>query len=78
MLKIPQKTEYVINTLLSAGFEAYIVGGCVRDMLLKKEPNDFDITTSAEPQEIISLFPKTAVGPPLPGWPDRTTDRSTR
>ena len=59
MLKIPQKTEYVINTLLSAGFEAYIVGGCVRDMLLGKTPNDFDITTSAEPDEIIALFPKT-------------------
>ena len=49
MLKIPKKTEYVINTLLSAGFEAYIVGGCVRDMLLGKTPNDFDVTTSANP-----------------------------
>lgn len=59
MLKIPQKTEYVINTLLASGFEAYIVGGCVRDMLLQKTPNDFDVTTSAEPDEIIALFPKT-------------------
>lgn len=59
MLKIPQKTEYVINTLLSKGYEAYIVGGCVRDMLLSKIPNDFDVTTSAEPNEVIALFEKT-------------------
>ena len=59
MLKIPQKTEYVIRKLLDNGFEAYIVGGCVRDMLLGKTPNDFDITTSAEPEEVISLFDKT-------------------
>ena len=59
MLKIPQKTEYVINTLLSKGHEAYIVGGCVRDMMLSKIPNDFDVTTSAEPNEVTVLFEKT-------------------
>ncbi len=59
MLKIPQKTQYVIKTLLQNGFEAYIVGGCVRDMLLQTQPSDFDITTSATPKEVISLFEKT-------------------
>lgn len=59
MLKIPSKIEYVINTLYQNGFEAYIVGGCVRDMLLGGTPHDFDITTSATPQQIQSLFEKT-------------------
>ncbi len=59
MLKIPPKTEYVIEQLENNGFEAYIVGGCVRDMLLGKEPFDFDVTTSATPDEIIRIFPKT-------------------
>lgn len=59
MLKIPAKTEYVINQLTENGYEAYIVGGCVRDMLLGKVPFDFDVTTSATPDEVISLFPKT-------------------
>lgn len=59
MLKIPQKTEYVIDTLLKSGFEAYIVGGCVRDMLLGNTPHDFDVTTSAEPEEVMALFERT-------------------
>lgn len=59
MLKMPQKTEYVINTLIKNGYEAYIVGGCVRDMLLGKVPFDYDVTTSATPDTVISLFEKT-------------------
>ena len=59
MLKIPEKIEYVINTLLKNGYEAYIVGGCVRDMLLGKTPFDFDVTTSATPEEVMNLFEKT-------------------
>ncbi len=59
MLKIPQKTEYVISTLVKNGYEAYIVGGCVRDMLLGKIPFDYDVTTSATPETVISLFGKT-------------------
>ena len=59
MLKIPEKIEYVINTLLKNGYEAYIVGGCVRDMLLGKIPFDFDVTTSATPEEVMNLFEKT-------------------
>lgn len=59
MFEIPIKIKYVIDTLLENGFEAYIVGGCVRDILLKKVPNDFDVTTSATPKDVISLFEKT-------------------
>ncbi len=53
--------SFVINTvqaLKAAGFEAYIVGGCVRDFLMKKEPKDWDITTNAKPEEILAVFPE--------------------
>lgn len=59
MLFIPEKIEYILNTLTEKGFEAYLVGGCVRDMLSGKAPHDFDITTSALPGEVIRIFPKT-------------------
>lgn len=47
----------ILNTLIKEGFEAYIVGGAVRDMLMKKTPSDIDITTNALPDEVIQLFP---------------------
>ena len=56
---LPQKIEYVIDTLISNGHSAYIVGGCVRDLLCGKKPHDYDITTSATPDETQSLFEKT-------------------
>ncbi len=59
MFKIPEKIEYVIEKLTENGFEAYIVGGCVRDILLSKTPHDYDVTTSATPDEIISVFDRT-------------------
>ena len=59
MIKIPENIKYVIETLTNNNFEAYIVGGCVRDMLMGKKPDDYDITTSATPQEVINLFEKT-------------------
>jgi len=49
----------IVGTLQDAGFEAYLVGGCVRDLLLKKEPKDYDIATSAKPEEIEKLFKRT-------------------
>ena len=49
----------VLAVLNSAGFEAYLVGGCVRDHLMSRVPNDYDITTSATPEEIVALFPRT-------------------
>ncbi len=56
---LPQKIEYVLDTLISNGHSAYIVGGCVRDLLCGKEPHDYDITTSATPDQTQSLFAKT-------------------
>ena len=59
MIKIPPQIEYIIDSLQSENHQAYIVGGCVRDMLLGLIPNDFDVTTSATPQEVMTIFPKT-------------------
>lgn len=59
MLKIPENISFVLSRLTQNGYEAYIVGGCVRDSLLGLTPSDFDITTSAKPQEVIELFEKT-------------------
>jgi len=56
---IPAEVTYVAETLEKAGFEAYIVGGCVRDLLLGRVPRDWDLTTNAKPEQIVSLFPKT-------------------
>lgn len=50
---------YIISTLKQKGYEAYFVGGCVRDMLLNKKVSDLDITTSAHPHQIEKLFPVT-------------------
>lgn len=49
----------VSETLKKAGFEAYLIGGCVRDILLDRIPKDWDFTTNAKPEEIIKIFPKT-------------------
>ncbi|MCX5853019.1 MAG: CCA tRNA nucleotidyltransferase [Deltaproteobacteria bacterium] len=50
----------IVSTLSSAGHEAYLVGGCVRDLLRGVEPLDYDIVTSARPEDVCSLFPHTA------------------
>ncbi len=55
--KIPQEVIEVINKIEEAGFEAHIVGGCVRDLLLEKTPKDWDVTTNASPEEIVAIFP---------------------
>ena len=57
--KIPKEVSHVTDILEEAGFEAYLVGGCVRDLLMDREPKDWDITTNANPEQIIALFPKT-------------------
>lgn len=56
---IPKEVRSTALTLQAAGYSAYLVGGAVRDYLLGKKPVDFDITTNATPEQIISLFPKT-------------------
>ena len=58
-IKIPQDVLYIIKTLNNNKFEAYIVGGCVRDTLINIEAKDWDITTSAKPNEIKKYFNKT-------------------
>ena len=55
---IPPYVTHVTETLESAGFEAFIVGGCVRDLILGRTPKDWDITTNAIPEEIVPLFTK--------------------
>jgi len=56
---IPKESKNIISELNKAGFEAYIVGGCVRDFLLQREANDWDITTNAKPEEIQKIFPNS-------------------
>ncbi|OGZ66481.1 MAG: hypothetical protein A3C50_00285 [Candidatus Staskawiczbacteria bacterium RIFCSPHIGHO2_02_FULL_43_16] len=54
---IPKEVKNILTELKKAGFEAYIVGGCVRDFLVGVEPNDWDVTTNAKPEEIQKVFP---------------------
>lgn len=58
-IPLPEKVSMILNNLILHGFEAYIVGGCVRDSVLGRTPEDWDITTSATPQQVKALFPKT-------------------
>lgn len=58
-IKLPEKVQYIIRTISEAGFEAYVVGGCVRDSVLGKKPEDWDITTSARPEQVKALFTRT-------------------
>src|ERR1043165_624410 len=53
----------IVRTLREHGHQAYLVGGCVRDLLLGREPADYDVTTDATPDEVMRIFPETyAVG----------------
>lgn len=58
-ITIPEKAQYIIDTITAAGYDAYVVGGCVRDSVLGREPQDWDITTSARPEQVKTLFPRT-------------------
>ena len=58
-IQLPDKVHKIINILEEAGYEAYAVGGCVRDSVLGRKPDDWDITTSAEPEETKRLFART-------------------
>jgi len=58
-MRIPKEVQSVINELKKKGFEAYIVGGCVRDFLRGVEPEDWDVATSAKPEEIQKIFPES-------------------
>lgn len=58
---IPKEIQHIVDTLEGRGFEAYLVGGCVRDLILGRKPKDWDVTTDAHPTEIESLFPETFI-----------------
>ena len=70
-IQLPEDVRYIIHTLQDAGHEAFAVGGCVRDSLLSRTPDDWDITTSARPEETKALFRRTikrVMRSPLTGW----------
>ena len=58
-ITLPRKVTMIINNLQLHGYEAFAVGGCVRDSILARRPEDWDITTSAKPEEIKKLFRRT-------------------
>ena len=58
-MQIPEEVQFIIGKLRENGFEAYIVGGCVRDILRGVEPQDWDIATNAKPEEIQKIFKKS-------------------
>lgn len=58
-IQLPEDVKKIIEIIEKAGYEAYAVGGCVRDSLLMRNPNDWDITTSAKPEKVKELFKKT-------------------
>ncbi|MCM1539931.1 MAG: HD domain-containing protein [Blautia sp.] len=58
-ITIPKKAQHIIDIITAAGYEAYVVGGCVRDSILGREPQDWDITTSAKPEQVKALFSRT-------------------
>ena len=59
LIHLPEDVKAILHTLQEAGYEAYAVGGCIRDSLLGRRPDDWDITTSAKPQETKALFGRT-------------------
>src|SRR3990172_1589722 len=59
MSHLREKAVEVVQVLRKAGFRAYWVGGCVRDLVMSQEPQDYDIATDAKPEQIMKLFPKT-------------------
>lgn len=59
MMEIPEVIKEIIEKLKKQGFEAFVVGGCVRDLLRGEKPKDWDITTNAKPDQIMQIFPKS-------------------
>ena len=62
-IELPEEVKYIINRLNESNYEAYIVGGCVRDSILGRKPNDWDICTSATPNKVIEIFKDKEVIP---------------
>src|SRR5580700_5274193 len=63
MTNAKQQASDIVRTLRERGHQAYLAGGCVRDILLAREPADYDVATDATPQQVMQIFPQTyAVG----------------
>lgn len=58
-INVPERAQYILDILHQNGYEAYVVGGCVRDSILGRKPEDWDITTSASPWQVKALFGRT-------------------
>ena len=58
-IKLPATVKAILDSLHAAGFEAYAVGGCIRDSILGRRPDDWDITTSARPEQVKEIFNRT-------------------
>lgn len=59
IIQLPEKVRYIIGSIRKAGYEAFAVGGCIRDSVLGREPDDWDITTSATPRQVKGIFGHT-------------------
>ena len=57
LTKIPKPVIEVLRQIEKAGYEGFIVGGCVRDLLMDRQPKDWDITTNAVPEKVLEIFP---------------------
>ena len=55
-IRLPEHITDILNVLNNAGYQAFAVGGCVRDMMLGTRPHDFDVTTSARPSQVMDVF----------------------
>ena len=60
-IDMPEDVKFIINTLMNNGYESNIVGGCVRDSIMQRNPKDWDITTKANPEEVMKLFDKVVL-----------------
>ena len=58
-IELPKSVKFIIDKFKENGFESYAVGGCVRDSLINRKVNDWDITTNAKPEDTINIFEKT-------------------
>ena len=58
-MQIPEKVRWILDRLKENGFEGYAVGGCVRDSVMGRKPGDWDITTSAKPEDVKKVFQRT-------------------
>ena len=59
IINLPEDVRHIINKLADEGYEAYAVGGCVRDSVIGRVPDDWDITTSARPEDVKRIFRRT-------------------